>query len=110
MRVLVTGGAGFIGSHTVDRLVAAGNDVTVLDVLDPQVHGGADRPRHLETHLRSRSIHFVRGDVRNVDVLAPLVREWDVILPLAAAVGVGQSMYQPHHYCDVNVGGTARLL
>jgi dTDP-L-rhamnose 4-epimerase len=81
-----------------------------LDILDPQVHGTTDRPRHLEGHLRTRAIRFVHGDVRDPAVLTPLVQDCDAVIHLAAAVGVGQSMYQPHHYSDVNIGGTARLI
>src|SRR5262245_9152928 len=109
--ILVTGGAGFVGSHTVDLLVERGYAVVVVDVLDPQVHGeGARAPAHLATHLEARSIRFERGDVRDRALMERLVGEADAIIHLAAAVGVGQSMYQPHHYADVNVGGTSLLL
>src|SRR5690606_3154700 len=71
MRVLVTGGAGFIGSHVVDRLVERGYDIVVLDNLDPQVHGaGGGRPRNLERHLAGGTIRFVRGDVQDPAAVA----------------------------------------
>jgi dTDP-L-rhamnose 4-epimerase len=108
-RVLVTGGAGFIGSHTVDRLLADGRQVTVLDNLDPQVHDG-DRPANL-AHLEGHpGLRFIRGDVRDADAVAEALRGVVDVVHLAAAVGVGQSMYQPSYYTDVNVGGQGVLL
>jgi dTDP-L-rhamnose 4-epimerase len=104
MRVLVTGGAGFIGSHTVDQLAARGHEVTVFDSLEPQVHGGKV-PECLSGKAR-----LVVGDVRDRERLAPLVGDTDAILHLASAVGVGQSMYELRRYVDVNSVGTATLL
>jgi dTDP-L-rhamnose 4-epimerase len=105
-RVLITGGAGFVGSHLADALTAAGHDVTIFDNLEPQVHGDAQhRPAYLDTHLR-----LERGDVRDPAALAPLVRDADVVFHLAAMVGVGQSMYQIRRYTDVNAMGMATLL
>ena len=105
-RVLVTGGAGFIGSHTVDALVEGGHDTTVLDVLDEDVHGpNPSWPGFLNPAARA-----VRGDVRDEELLEALVAEADVIFHLAARTGVGQSMYELRGYFDVNVGGTAGLL
>jgi dTDP-L-rhamnose 4-epimerase len=111
MKILVTGGAGFIGSHTVDQLVAHDHEVTVLDNLDPQVHGNdAKVPVNLDVHLTGRRIEFIRGDVRDQQVVASALRGVDAVVHLAAAVGVGQSMYAPSYYTDVNVGGQGRLL
>lgn len=111
MRVLVTGGAGFIGSHVVDRLVGNGHDVVVLDNLDPQVHGPtADTPHNIAGHIAAGRIEFVRGDVRNRDDVRRGLDGIDAIAHLAAAVGVGQSMYEPHYYADVNVAGQGMLL
>lgn len=110
MRVLVTGAAGFIGSHTVDLLLGRGHEVIALDALVPQVHGPDAQPRNLDVHRENTRLRFHRGDVRDRALLAPLVASADAVLHLAAAVGLGQSMYQPHHFCDVNVGGTALLL
>ena len=105
-RVLVTGGAGFIGSHVVDALLARGDEVTVLDVLHPQVHGAARvPPAYLDPEVR-----LVVGDVRDRDTLAPLLDEAEVVVHLAAYTGVGQSMYQVRDYLDVNVVGTGVLL
>ena len=78
MRALVTGGAGFIGSHVVDRLVDLGHEVVVLDNLDPQVHGdGAAEPDNIAGHVASRRVEFLRGDIRDpaATVLAELKRE-----------------------------------
>ena len=106
MRVLVTGGAGFIGSHLVDRLVAEGHDVIVLDNLDPQVHGSVrGRPAHL-----SAKAELVVGDVRDASVVARCTEGIDAVAHLAAAVGLAQSMYEIERFVDVNVRGTAVLL
>ncbi len=111
MKVLVTGGAGFIGSHVVDLLVARGDRVTVVDNLDPQVHGaGATEPRHLLAHLQEKAIHFVRGDVTDASCVQATLEDVEGVVHLAAAVGVGQSMYQPHYYTHTNGCGTGVLL
>lgn len=106
-RVLITGGAGFVGSHLADRLADAGYAVTLFDNLEPQVHGqpAGGRPDYLRADHR-----LVQGDVRDLDALAPLVRESDVVFHLAAMVGVGQSMYQVQRYTDANAMGCAALL
>jgi dTDP-L-rhamnose 4-epimerase len=102
--VLVTGGAGFIGSHTVDRLLAQGFAVRVVDNLHPQVHPGGSRPRHL-----SPGVELVHADVRDLDAMRRAVRGVSRILHLAAETSVGQSMYQSDLHVDVNVRGTATL-
>lgn len=105
-RVLITGGAGFVGSHLADALASAGHEVILFDNLEPQVHGAAaERPAYLDPDHR-----LVRGDVRDAEALRPLVREADVIVHLAAMVGVGQSMYEVRRYTDVNAMGMATLL
>jgi dTDP-L-rhamnose 4-epimerase len=104
--ILITGGAGFVGSHLADALAQAGNEVILFDNLEPQVHGEAvHRPAYLERRHR-----LERGDIRDLDALIPLVRAADVIVHLAAMVGVGQSMYQVRRYTDVNAMGMATLL
>ena len=103
-KVLVTGGAGFIGSHLVDALLRRGHSVRIYDNLTPQVH-----PAGLPDYL-ARDVELVRGDMRDTDRLRDAVRNVDVIFHLAAAVGVGQSMYEIAHYIGVNTQGTANLL
>jgi dTDP-L-rhamnose 4-epimerase len=105
-RVLITGGAGFVGSHLADALALAGHEVILFDNLEPQVHGeGIVRPAYLDPEHR-----LVRGDVRDADALATVLREADIVFHLAAMVGVGQSMYQVRRYTDVNAMGMATLL
>ena len=105
-KVLITGGAGFIGSHLADELLAAGYSVRVLDSLSPQVHGGDRRP---PTYLNPE-VEFMMGDVRSVTALRRALRGVRFVFHLAASVGVGQSMYRISEYCHVNDVGTARLL
>ena len=110
-RVLVTGGAGFIGSFVVDRLVERGHDVTVLDNLDPQVHGGcAATPRHIEGHVRAGRVRFHLGDVTCPMEVERALDGVTRVVHLAATVGVGQSMYQPAYYTLSNCHGTGILL
>jgi len=103
--VLVTGGAGYIGSHLVDGLVAGGYDVVVLDSLVPQVHRSGTWPSYVNARAR-----YVRGDVRDREALQPLVLQSDAVVHFAAAVSVGQSMYEVDRYVDINTRGTALLL
>jgi dTDP-L-rhamnose 4-epimerase len=103
--VLVTGGAGYIGSHLVDALAAREYRVTVLDNLEPQVHRSGTWPSYANAKAR-----YVRGDVRDRAVFEPLVLESDAVVHFGAAVSVGQSMYQVDRYVDVNTRGTALLL
>jgi dTDP-L-rhamnose 4-epimerase len=103
MKVLVTGGAGFIGSHTVDLLVEKGFDVVILDNLEPQVHTNI-KPDYLNSKAK-----FVLGDITNPDTWKSVLQDVDAVIHLAAMVGIGQSMYQPVRYLDVNTLGTAKL-
>lgn len=105
-RVLITGGAGFIGSHLADALLADGHTVRAFDSLDPQVHGSEpERPAYLD-----RDVELVVGDVRDPIALERALEGMDAVVHLAARVGVGQSMYEPRDYAAVNSVGTATLL
>jgi dTDP-L-rhamnose 4-epimerase len=103
-RILVTGGAGFVGSHLVDALLREGHEVRVFDNLSRQVH-----PEGLPAYL-STDIEFVRGDMRDLDAVRGALTDIDVVFHKAAAVGVGQSMYEIAHYMGANTQGTANLL
>ena len=103
-RVLIVGGGGFVGSHTADALLQKGYAVKIFDNLSRQVHGN-----RFPTYL-SGDAQFVEGDVRDFESLCDVVRNADVIFHLAAAVGVGQSMYEIARYIETNVQGTANLL
>lgn len=104
--VLITGGAGFIGSHLADELLRSGSRVRALDNLDPQVHGeGRRRPDYLD-----RDVELVIGDVRDAETVRRALDGVDAVVHLAAAVGVGQSMYEIARYTEVNTLGTAVLL
>ncbi len=104
LKILLTGGAGFVGSHTADALIERGHHVRIFDNLSPQVHRNGF-PNYLP-----RDIDFIRGDVRDLSALSRAVCRVDVIYHFAAAVGVGQSMYEIADYTAVNVQGTANLL
>jgi dTDP-L-rhamnose 4-epimerase len=103
MKILVTGGAGFIGSHIVDELIKDGHYVRIFDNLEPQVH--TQVPAYL-----NKDAEFVRGDVRDAPSLEAAIKDIEVIFHEAAMVGVGQSQYQIVKYVDVNTHGTAKLL
>jgi dTDP-L-rhamnose 4-epimerase len=104
--VLITGGAGFIGSHVADELLAQGYRVRVLDTLAAQVHGdGGRRPDYLD-----REVEVAVGDVTDPEAVRRALQGVDAVYHFAAAVGVGQSMYEVAHYTRVNNLGTAVLL
>jgi dTDP-L-rhamnose 4-epimerase len=103
-QVLITGGAGFVGSHLADGLLRAGHNVRILDDLTPQVHSSG-RPAYL-----SPDVELIAGDVRDPNRLKEVLAGVDVIFHFAANVGVGQSMYEISRYMSVNTQGTAELL
>jgi dTDP-L-rhamnose 4-epimerase len=105
-RALITGGAGFIGSHLADELLGHGYSVRVLDALIPQVHG-AERAR--PSYLAS-DVELITADVRDRDAVRAAIVGVDVVFHLAARVGVGPSMYEVSEYTSVNTAGTAVLL
>lgn len=108
--ILITGGAGFIGSNIALKLVEMGYNVTVLDILSKQVHG--EDPIHTSPLYQSivGKVNFIQGSVTDRQVLAEAVVGQDAIIHLAAETGTGQSMYEIEKYAAVNIGGTALLL
>jgi dTDP-L-rhamnose 4-epimerase len=105
-KVLITGGAGFIGSHLTDELIRQGYSVRILDNLCEQVHGpSATVPDYL-----NREAEFIHGDVCDPAALASALKGVRSVVHLAAAVGVGQSMYEMEKYMRTNTMGTAVLL
>lgn len=106
MKILITGGAGFIGSHLVDELLFKKHEIVVFDNLEPQVYGNISNP----PDYLAKSIKFIHKDIRDKNILADSLKDADIVIHLAAMVGIGQSMYQIDKYVDVNVLGTARLL
>jgi dTDP-L-rhamnose 4-epimerase len=105
-RILLTGGAGFIGSYVADELLAHGYTVRILDSLIAQVHG----PERRRPSYLSRHVELIEGDVRDPAAVARALRGVDAVYHLAARVGVGQSMYELAEYTTVNNFGTAVLL
>jgi dTDP-L-rhamnose 4-epimerase len=105
-KVLITGGAGFIGSHLADELLNFGYEVRALDNLSEQVHGrNCERPEYLNPE-----VELIIGDVRDKKIVLQALEGVSAVFHLAAMVGVGQSMYQIREYTDVNNTGTAVLL
>lgn len=109
-KILITGGAGFIGSNLALKLIGKGYDVTVLDNLSKQIHG--DDPENTSLLYQSivGKVTFIKGSVTSATELTAAIKGQDVIVHLAAETGTGQSMYQIAHYTNVNIGGTALLL
>ena len=108
--ILITGGAGFIGSNIALKLAAQGFNVTVFDCLDPQIHG--TEPEKSSPLYRSieGKVRFVRGSVTDREAFTAVLEGQDAVVHLAAGTGTGQSMYDIEKYVSTNVGGTALLL
>src|SRR6188474_385522 len=104
-RVLITGGAGFIGSHLAEELLRAGDEVRVLDPLVAQVHEGKPRPDYLDPEVELQV-----GDVRDPEAVDRALHAIDAVVHLAARIGVGQSMYEIADYTAANTAGTGVLL
>lgn len=104
MRVLVTGGAGFIGSHLVDRLLENGNEVVVLDNLD------SGKAENLRQHKNNPNFKFIHGDITNREDVKKAVKDIEVVYHLAAMVGVKHYVAHPKKVILVNVKGTENLL
>ena len=109
-RVLITGGAGFIGSNVAHRLIEKGYEVTVLDNLSPQIHGDdPDVTSPLYAGIKDK-VKFIKGSVTSREDWRKALEGADAVLHLAAETGTGQSMYEIEKYVNVNIGGTAILL
>jgi UDP-glucose 4-epimerase len=104
MRILITGGAGFIGSHLTDRLVADGHQVTILDNLT------TGRKENLSAHLDSKDVKFVEGSILDASLLNKLIKETDYVFHLAAAVGVFNIVNNPLDSLMTNIRGTENVL
>lgn len=104
-RILITGGAGFIGSHLADHLLARGYEVRALDILAKQAHPDGMRPDYLDP-----AVELCVADIRDKDAVKKALTGVDAVFHFAAAVGVGQSMYELERYTSVNSLGTAVLL
>ena len=109
-KVLITGGAGFIGSRLAMKCVEAGHHVIVLDNLLPQIHGENPTQTSYTYNLIRDKVDFYLGDVRDRNILEELIREVDYVFHLAAETGTGQSMYEISRYTEVNVQATANLM
>lgn len=109
-KILITGGAGFIGSNLSLKLLQKGYNVTVLDNLSPQIHG--KNPEKTSPLFKSIAdkVEFIKGDVTEINDIERAIIDQEAVIHLAAETGTGQSMYEIKRYSDVNVGGTALLL
>ena len=109
-KILITGGAGFIGSNLALALLKRGHQVTVLDNLSEQIHGkNPEKTSSLYLSIKDK-VHFIKGTVACRETLQKAIADNTVIVHLAAETGTGQSMYEIQHYTDVNIGATALLL
>jgi len=106
MKILITGGAGFIGSHLAVEIAKSGNDIVILDNLSPQIHGVEGGFPVSLTSLAQ----CIKGDICDRELLKGLIADAEVVIHLAAETGTGQSMYSVEHYANTNMLGTATLL
>ena len=104
MRILVTGGAGFIGSHLTDRLVADGHQITILDNL------ATGRKENLSKHLGGKSVTFIEGSILDMPLLEGLIKDTEYVFHLAAAVGVFNIVNHPIDSLMTNIRGTENVL
>ena len=104
MRILITGGAGFIGSHLTDRLVADGHEITILDNL------ATGRKENLAAHLGGKNVNFIEGSILDLPLLDGLIKETEYVFHLAAAVGVFNIVNHPLDSLMTNIRGTENVL
>jgi len=109
MKILVTGGAGFIGSNLTLKLLSKGYQVVILDNLSEQIHG-EKYENSFSYQLIAGKCEFIHGNVTNYDTWKRAIENVDVVVHLAAETGTGQSMYEIDKYVSVNIGGTAKML
>lgn len=109
MKILITGGAGFIGANLVTRLHAEGHALRVLDNLSPQIHGAVPEQSPLRRQVEGKC-EFLLGDVSDAALVSRAMDGCDAVVHLAAETGTGQSMYEVARYCQTNVQGTAVVL
>ena len=107
MNILITGGAGFIGSRLCEKLFEKGHRITILDNLSPQIHIG--KVSTLYNRIKHKC-SFIRGDVRVIEEWERALKGQDIVVHFAAETGTGQSMYEVQRYNDVNIMGTSNLL
>lgn len=110
MNILITGGAGFIGSKLANFFIVQGCNVTVLDNLLPQIHGNDPIITSSTFSLLDKKVKFIHGNITSPTDVTEAIKNQDIIVHLAAETGTGQSMYEIKRYVDVNVSGTALLL
>ncbi|MEE3037383.1 MAG: NAD-dependent epimerase/dehydratase family protein [Bacteroidota bacterium] len=108
-RILISGGAGFIGSRTTLKLLTLGYSVSIIDSLSSQIHSDQPENSFLYQSIKDK-VNFIHGDVRDLSVWENAIPNHDCIIHLAAETGTGQSMYQIDKYFSVNCGGTAKML
>ena len=110
MKILITGGAGFIGSNLALHLIDLGHEVTIMDNLSPQIHG--DNPENTSPLYRNikNKVNFILGSVTDISVWEAALAGQEAIVHFAAETGTGQSMYEIRRYVDVNIGGTGLML
>ncbi len=109
-RILITGGAGFIGSNLALKLLSKNYDVTILDNLSVQIHGeNPDESSPLYKSIKNK-VYFIKGTVTSKQDWEKALKDQHIVVHLAAETGTGQSMYEIHKYVDVNINGTAIML
>ena len=109
MNILVTGGAGFIGSHLVKKLYQLGHNITVLDNLSEQIHTSNPEKSPLYLSIKDK-VKFIRGSVNDLDIMVKALKNQNIIFHLAAETGTGQSMYEVDKYVSSNIGATSKIL